>query len=144
MKTLKTLTLLLVIAMISASCSKTNTDDPTPGKTDDILKQGEWTVSLFSERGEDKTHKFSGYTVTFKQDGTLQINSSKAAFTGTWTYHSSDNGYGTVQKLIISITGNTVVDELDDDWVIIEMNDNLIRLKDDNPDKKEFLNFSKK
>jgi len=144
MKTVKLLTLLMSISILIASCSKNNSNDLDQTTTNENLKTGEWTVTHFSERGNDETHKFNGYTLIFGENGVFNISNSQITFTGSWYYdHLSDDSSSSSKKLVISIIGNDVTNELHDDWVIIEMNDHFFHLEDDSNDHTEILKISK-
>lgn len=135
---------MLTMAILVASCSKNETNDLSPEQTTDNLKQGLWTVSYFSEKGNDETSNFSGYTILFAENGILTFSNSVNKFTGTWSYdHQSDDNSNSSNKLVILITGSKLADDLQDDWIIIEMKENSIQLKDDNTSSAEFLNLVK-
>lgn len=99
--------------------------------------QGKWTVTYFWDKVKDETGKFSGYTFEFQSGGIFSAVKGTQTWTGTWSHNSSST------KLIINITGNDALDELTDDWLILENTDNIIKLKDDNEEHLEELHFSK-
>lgn len=135
---------MLTMAILVASCSKNETNDLNPEQTNNNQKQGYWKVSHFSERGKDETSNFSGYLLMFSENGVLTFSNSVTTYTGIWSLDDqSDDNSSSSNKLIISITGSKLADDLQDDWIIIEMTENSIQLKDDNTTSAEFLNLVK-
>jgi hypothetical protein len=57
--------------------------------------------------------------------------------TGTWNFHTDDAR----QLLTISIGASKPLSELNDDWLIIQLNDDFINLKDDNDTHLEELHL---
>ncbi len=99
-----------------------------------------WSITLFSEPGENKTSHFSGYTFSFAADGTMSATKSGAAVTGTWKQYLDDG----ITRFAISLsTADKDLLELTDDWALVSKSDNLISLKNDNSTKNEQLQFSK-
>jgi hypothetical protein len=144
MKTTRLLTLIFTITILVSSCSKNETVDLNSVQLNNNLKQGSWKVSYFSEKGKDETSNFSGYTLLFAENGVFTFGNSVNTFTGTWSSdHQSDDNSNSSNKLIILITGSKLADDLQDDWIIIEMNENSIQLKDDNVSSDEFLNLTR-
>lgn len=144
MKTLRTLSLILTMSILVASCSKSESSDLNQVQANNNLKQGVWKVSYFSEKGKDETSNFNGYTLQFNDNGSLTFSNSVNTLSGTWSYdHLSDDNSNSSNKLHIILTGSKLADELQDDWIIIEMSENSIQLKDDNTSSAEFLNLVK-
>lgn len=123
--------LLLSVAAIS-SCKK---DD---NQTSDI-SNGTWRVTLFTDSGNDETSDFSGYSFTFGNDGSLTASKSGSTKTGSWSRSSN------VFNIDIGEKSNTnkPLGELTDDWHIVSVTANEIKLQDDNDSSDEFLNFKK-
>lgn len=130
---------LFLLSMIS--CTKSSTD--SPGEVTPIVTQGEWVVSLFSERGINETSDFSGFSYVFQSGGKLIVKKNGAVVKeGTWSENSSS------KKLIIDLgikdDTNKPQGELTDDWIITSKNDSKISLTDDNSSSAEILEFTKK
>ena len=106
-----------------------------------IIESGIWMVSLYTEDSKDETSEFAGYKFDFNKNELLTVTMTIAGSTntvnGTWTYDDASSKY----RISISGTGN--LDKVNGDWTIISKSKDLIELKDDNPTKKEFLNFKK-
>lgn len=110
-----------------------------PDGLEEILVQGNWFVSLYQDDDDDDdddTSDFQGYTFTFNADNTITISFNATTSSGTWQII---NDGGDI-KLDLTFTDSNL-QELTDDWELIEFANSLIRLKDDN--ENEFLNFSR-
>lgn len=118
------------------SCTNSNDDNTPGGSTDDILAQSEnWKVSYYWDKDKDETSDFAGYTFSFKAGGVFQATGGGSTTTGSWQVDNSSN------KLIITIAGTKPLDDLNDDWIILEQSNTSIKLKDDNDTHLEELHF---
>jgi len=136
---------LLALTISLASCSKSNDDNPagnSTSKTDQV--SGNWTVTYYLDSGKDETSDFSGYSFAFSSGDLLQATSSVNNFTGTWRIgdNSSDDDSSS-NKLVIMISGNKAMDDLQDDWLILKITDTEIWLRDDNVSSNEELHFGR-
>lgn len=87
-----------------------------------VLTSGSWRITYFFE-DTDETSLFSSYNFTFNTNGTSVAVGSQT-INGTWnTYLDSGS-----QKLNLAFDGLTL-DEIEEDWKIIEFTQTLIRLK---------------
>lgn len=143
MKTsIRVLILALTVALAACSNGKDDNPNPTGNKVDQVA--GAWKVSYFFDSGKDETYKFTGYNFNFNSSGTLTANGSPGNFTGTWRIgQPGDDDDSSSDKLVIFITGNDAMDELQDDWLIIRLTDQEIWLKDDSDSSVEELRFEK-
>ncbi|RME01519.1 MAG: hypothetical protein D6816_12230 [Bacteroidetes bacterium] len=124
---------ILLIATISIMGACTNDDD---NQVSSNTPQGLWKVTWYFDKDKDETNDFASYTFEFLDDGTFVGNLPDGSIKlGTWTQTSS--------KLVIDINGTQPLDKLNDDWLILEKNDVIIRLKDDNNTHLEELTFEK-
>jgi hypothetical protein len=130
---------LICVATILFACVKQDNNNNNGNTNDAAVTTGTWRVSLFSERGQDETGDFSGYTFTFKSDGKLISLKSGTTKEGTWSI--SGNRFNI--NLGVKSDLNKPLGELTDDWVIVLKNDSKISLKDDNTMSNEILEFSK-
>lgn len=153
---MKTTTQLLALVLIATStaCSKAD-DSASTANQSATLKQeiitDTWIVSSYIDKGKNETSEYNGYTFTFSDNGTLTANTSGMTFTGTWRIGSNHNGSDDSgnqsdddNKLIITISGNYQMDELNDDFLIVSISASEIVLKDDNLTKIKELRFAKK
>ena len=128
---------LALLVSIMAACTNDNNGTPNNGTDDTLTTAGNWKVSYYWDKDKDETNDFSGYVFTFEKGGVFKAMKNGTTTTGTWQVNSS----GT--KLIIN-SGSTIkpLDDLSDDWIIVEKSDKLIKLKDDNDEHDEFLHFA--
>jgi hypothetical protein len=101
-----------------------NSGGGSGGNTDfaTVLTSGSWKITYFFD-DVDETTIFNSYNFVFNPNGT-SIASGNQVINGTWnTYLNS----GT-QKLNLVFDGLTL-DEIEEDWNIIEFTPTLIRLK---------------
>ncbi len=150
---MKTLFLLPVLAILFASCSKSDTtSDPVADlalqKT--IVAQSDWTITQYTDSGIDETSDYSGYKFKFNSDGVLVAVAPDTAFSGAWTMgtgsaKSDDNPSADdkLNKLTISITGSKLMDHLSHKWLIDNITATEIWLRDDNLASNEILRFGK-
>lgn len=122
------------------SCSNDNDNNPAPTVDPQAPTAGTWRVTLFSERGNDETSDFSGYTFTFDSDGTAIATKTGANRNGTWSINNSSTKF----NIDFGVKGdaNKPLGELTDDWEIISVTSTEIKLKDDNDASAEFLTFN--
>lgn len=87
------------------------------------LTAGTWRITYFFD-DQDETSNYSGYNFTFNSSGTSLAIKNTTIINGTWsTYMDSGN-----QKMILGFDGLTL-DEIEDDWKVIEFTSSSIRLK---------------
>ena len=97
-------------------------------------KPGIYTITKFIDTGDDETAQFNGYTFEFQADGDfIATTNTGAVFNGFWDL----NGAETMMELVISGT-NALEDLDDDDWEVIRITNQRIRIKAPGPDKVVF------
>lgn len=139
---------MLALTGIISSC-KNASDDPVPSSTnaitqdkmEEMISDYEWKVSEFIDKGEDETYKFNGYVFNFKKDKILEVKFGDNTATGSWSVAKNDDNSGSADRFIISVLGNDTLDEASNDWIRIEVTEDLISLKDDNDLKNESIKF---
>lgn len=127
---------LLCIAFLS--CSRSNDETPSAG---DVVTEGNWRVTLFTDSGNNETSDFNGYSFSFNSNGSLVASSSSHNKSGTWNIDNSSNKFNI--NLGPKDDTNKPFGELTDDWKIISITTSEIKLTDDNPASEEFLTFTK-
>jgi hypothetical protein len=90
----------------------------------DILVSGSWYISYFFDES-DETSDFNGYNFTFNSNGTVTAIKNTTTINGTWSTYI-DSGEN---KFELSFDG-ILLDEIEDDWRILEFSATQIRLKD--------------
>jgi hypothetical protein len=117
------------------SCEDIVTDPPSPLELENLLTTDSWFVSFFFD-DEDETYEFAGFEFEFNTDGTATASNGVINEPGTWAISTSSSGS---LKLILDFGDEDPVDELDEDWKVIDFSNDLIRLKDGD----ELLSFSR-
>ena len=130
---LKITAAIISLLVLTASCTR-SLDNPT-----NVVVDGTWKVTLFTDSGNDETSDFSGYTFTFNSNGTVTAIKSGVSKNGTWS--TSSNKFNI--DLGAKIDTNKPLGELTDDWKIISSSNTEIKLTDDNTASSEFLTFTK-
>ncbi len=119
-------TSLLLFAFTSCEDDSSNT---VIGTTDDVtntVQAGEWVITYYYDSDHEETSDYSGYSFTFADDGILTAVKDNATATGTWSTVSDDSTI----KLVISFASPGLLEELSDDWHVIERTSVKIRLED--------------
>lgn len=130
----------LFLILFLASCSNLR-EDVSPSTTiqEDVVAAADgWRVSWYWDKDKDETSDFSSYRFFFRENGKFEAVREGATVTGSWQVSSSS------RKMIIRIGNAKPLSDLDDDWLIVESSDNLIKLKDDNDEHLEELHFSRR
>jgi hypothetical protein len=154
-KFMKTFFLLPVLAILFASCSKSDTtSDPVADLAvqKNIVVQSDWTITQITDNGIDITADFSGYKFKFNTDGTMVAVSSDTTYTGSWVLglgnaKSDDNSDissdDKLNKLTISLSGSIQMNRLSHKWLADKITATEIWLRDDNLASNEILRFGK-
>lgn len=131
------LTLTLLSLMAFNACTNSNDDNlPNSNVTNQLTTSGDWKVSYYWDKDKDETNDFSGYSFLFKDNGVLEALKNGVTTNGTWQINSSSN------KLIIFMGTARPLENLNDDWIIVEKTDSVIKLRDDNDTHLEELHFA--
>jgi len=107
--------------LITDCVANTNNDPIDISQFEEDLTTGVWYVDYFFD-DYDETDNYAGYEFTFALDGTAQAENSGTNITGTWALLNDfkfDLFFGT----------NPPLDELDEDWEILEASADIIKLK---------------
>ena len=115
-----------------------NTDDPIDiSQFEEDLTTGNWYVEYFFD-DYDETDNYTGYEFSFALDGSAQTVKSGIATTGTWALVDDF-------KFDIFFGTNAPLDELDEDWEILEASQEIIKLKNinGNDGSTDYLTFSR-
>ncbi|HRD82232.1 MAG TPA: hypothetical protein PK198_20965 [Saprospiraceae bacterium] len=122
--------------LLGAACTNISDDSLPSNDVSGVITNGDWEVSYFWDKTKDETHKFSGYSFVFENGGVLRSIRQGSTTVGTWVQGSG--------KLILFAGAADPLEELNDDWIIVERTETLIRLRDDNDEHVEELHFRKR
>ena len=101
------------------------------GDLDDValvnaLTNGDWYVTYFFD-DTDETSTLSDYEFNFASDNTATAINTSGTTNGSWSTAVGDN---TALSLNLNFGAISPLDELTDDWDVLEVTDDIIRLKD--------------
>lgn len=140
----------VTIAMLFGSCTKNNSLQPPVADQSATVEEqsfsaaalaarkvstGVYKISKFTDTGDDETPQFKGYTFEFKSGGVLVATTNTGTiFNGTYRLNSAQT------KLVISISGNNALKDLDDDdWKVDAITSVRIRISAPGPDSVVFV-----
>ncbi len=125
-----------LIDSVIDDCTVSN---PTPLDLATVLTTGSWYVSYFYHE-QDDTYNYYGYNYIFYANGSCKATKASTIIDGDWDIHS-ENGY---QRLDLHYDGS-ILEELEDNWKVIEFSATSIRLKEesDSGNENHYLNFTK-
>ncbi len=89
-----------------------------------VITAGTWKVSYLSNNNSDHTTLYNGYNFSFNANGSSVAVKNTTNINGTWSTRL-DSGKS---KLVFSFAGS-ILDELENDWKVIEYTTTTIRLR---------------
>ena len=98
-----------------------------------------WKITRFWDQDKDETADFSAYTFYFRTGNVFEAVSNSGTVTGVWNTGTDDG----TNRLNLSVSSAKPLSELNDNWIIIESGEHLIRLQDDNTGHPEEVVFEK-
>ncbi|MCD2259594.1 hypothetical protein [Psychroserpens luteolus] len=121
-------------------------DCSTDGGVDDsalvtALTNGDWYVTYFFD-DTDETTDFVDYVFNFASDNTATATDMSGTTNGSWSTTSGDD---TPLGLNLNFGTSMPLDELADDWDVLEVTNDIIRLKDvsGGDGSEDFLTFER-
>ncbi|MFP4846260.1 hypothetical protein [Winogradskyella sp. PE311] len=105
------------------------------------LTNGDWYVTYFFD-DTDETADFADYTFNFASDNTATAMDMSGTTNGSWSTTSGDD---TELGLNLNFGTGIPLDELADDWDVLEVTNDIIRLKDvsGGDGSEDFLTFER-
>ncbi|WP_207303280.1 hypothetical protein [Hyunsoonleella flava] len=105
------------------------------------LTSGDWYVTYFFD-DTDETADFSDYVFNFASDNTATATDMNGTTNGSWSTTSGDE---TELGLNLNFGTGMPLDELADDWDVLEVTNDIIRLKDisGGDGSEDFLTFER-
>lgn len=90
----------------------------------EVLTTGIWRISSYIDDNRDETHEFNGYTFVFATNQTTVATKSNVSTYGTWQSYP-DSGR---TKLQLYYQGGGTLNNLEEDWVVVEYTAQTIKL----------------
>lgn len=132
--------LFLAIMFVLALGSCKNLSDDNSAGPDPQLGGSKWVVTYFWDKDKEESSNFGGYSFEFKDNGAfIAYTPGGSTVSGTWNTHFDDSK----DKLLIVLAGAKPLDDLNQDWVILEKTDTVMKLKDDNTSHLEEIHLKK-
>jgi hypothetical protein len=105
------------------------------------LTNGDWYVTYFFD-DTDETADFADYVFNFASDNTATATDSNGTVNGIWSTSSGDT---TPLALNLNFGSTFPLEELQEDWDVIEVTDDIIRLRDfdDDDGSEDLLTFER-
>ncbi|HEX6890978.1 MAG TPA: hypothetical protein VF141_09795 [Chryseolinea sp.] len=119
----------LVLAAILSTASMCEDEDENNDQDNKALEttlgRGSWKVTYFFDKA-DETNDFEGYSFLFNEDNVAIATKNALSVQGSWdTEHSSDGN----TKLYLDFGTNGSLEELNEDWLVIEATSARISLE---------------
>ncbi len=103
------------------ACNNGNNGGNNGSNVDTILEDGMWQVASYLNGAIDETANFSGYSLTFNNDGTV-IADNGTPINGTWSIENGDT------RLVLDFGGAAPFDQLNIDWLVDSVSDTQVEL----------------
>jgi len=145
---------LLILATIFTACSKSavepnaNTVNNTAA-TVNAIASGNWVISSYKQRTEDKTSQFSGYVFSFittgTNGGTITAIKSNNPVNGSWAYSPAVTYYGSTSttSMTLNFGVSSLLDKISKKWNVVSIDSALISFVNPEVLEDEHLVFSK-
>jgi hypothetical protein len=132
-------------------CAKSKDDTASPSTTNAAAfsVDGKWVISSYTQRGEDKSRPFSGYSFTFATTGTnsgsIVSVKDNTSFTGSWTHQPAVTYYGSSSKesMTLNFGPTAPVSSLNKIWNIVSVTNTQLSLVSPEVAEQENLVFTK-
>lgn len=121
----------LSILVAVSSCDdsdtiKTEEIKPTRQHVASALQTSHWNIAYFFKE-KDQTDDFTGFSLTFQEDGTVQVVRNNVSLLGSWSSFKSPTDQ---LKLNLEFQSIESFGLLNSDWVIVKQSDRVIELED--------------
>jgi hypothetical protein len=91
-----------------------------------ILKEGTWQVTNFTDDGENYTSEYNGFVFDFKENFTVTATKNEDVVNGSWAIIYDDGKL----KLELDFGETTPFDELNNDWLVVEIENLRVEVND--------------
>jgi hypothetical protein len=147
------LALVLAAVLFLVSCSKSPVDpvvnSGVPSTADSVttsLTTGTWIISSFTQKTEDKTSKFDGFTFIFSADGSLSATIGGTETKGTWHFTRAVTYYGSTSKSAVALNLGAAnpLSQLTKTWNFVSATSTLLKVDSPELAGDEHVQFSRK
>ena len=144
------LTVLLFSFSFLIACNKNSVDtDPAPTNTNisATLMSGNWAITSYTQRTENKTNQFAGAVFTFSDKGVVTATLNGTTSTGTWIYSPSTVGYygsaPSIDSIALNLGNSSPMNRLNRTWNITSSTNTTLLLVNPEPADDEHIQFTK-
>lgn len=136
--------------LMITSCSKKSAgiDTASVPANDSVTSaviSGNYIITSYTQKTEDKTPQFTGFVFAFAANGKLFVVLNGTTTTGTWSYTPAVTYYGSTSKsaFVINMGNSSPLAKLSKTWNITLINKSSIKI--DNPEllEDEHLEFTR-
>ncbi|MES2557732.1 MAG: hypothetical protein V4604_16360 [Bacteroidota bacterium] len=117
---MRQLMIIVVLLVAISGCTKYT----TPRKVEKRLGVGTWRITSFTSGEENLVLNYAFYTFVFDSDGQVEVREGTTV-DGTWEVGNDKNP----ALLYLSFPAVDGLEYLSDDWQVLEMKKNLMKLK---------------
>lgn len=133
-----------VLLVTFISCSSDSTDDVpqivSPENVTSNATVSTWRITLYMDDNKNETSDYTGYIFTFNANGSATAVKNAVTKNGNWSTFRDDSKV----KFLINFGDLPPLDEISDDWDVLEITSNRIKLEDTSGDgSKDYLTFEK-
>ena len=138
------LTALSTFLILSTGCKKSD-DLVPPDTSNSTVTSGNWQISSFTQRTEDKTSDFDGLIFTFSDSSTLVVSGSES-MQGTWHYNAPSPGYygSATGSFTINLGTGSPFKRLSRTWNVVSQTASELKLDAAEATEDEHVTFTKK
>ena len=125
MRSMKSIPAILFFALSTLFACQSSDDSSNPGN-DVTPAAGQWKITYFFDK-TDETGNYTGYVFEFDSNGSMSAFNGSQTWNGTWATGIDDSA----NKFVIDFSGTTpsALTELEEDWRIIQITDNLMHFE---------------
>ena len=123
--------LLNVAGMCSKDDDVSTSASVNPAPVIYTMNKGTWRITFFEDSGTNETTNFAGFNFTFGASSVLTASDGSTTYTGSWSVtsdNSHDDSPSNDLDFNIGFASPPNFEELTEDWNILEVNSNKIRL----------------
>ncbi len=122
-----------ILESVEDDCDEDDDNDYNDDDVDDTefvstLIDGKWKITEFRDEEDDRTTEFQDFLFEFRQDGVLVVSSENLTVEGTW---NSDGDDGLIELTISLDDVDDPLEDISDDWDVIDFSASQIRLDED-------------
>lgn len=99
------------------------------------INTGNWRLSQYVDNGDDKTHWFPSYTLTFNPNNTVTVHVASNSYVGTWQFDEA------TRRVTLSLPAALHFYKLTGNWILVDSTDRSFKLRNANLFKTETLSF---